>query len=68
MQHDDTERERAMNEQNEIKGRKNFEWIKSESTGRSYLCPEGALPSGRKPTEKELECGCVDESENPQND
>ena len=48
--------------------RENFEWIKSNTTGNSYLCPVGSIQNRHTATEEELRKVCVDESENPHND
>lgn len=52
----------------ERKRRLGYEWIQSESTGVSYLCPVGSIKDKRKATDKELKKVCVDESANPQNE
>lgn len=45
-----------------------FEWIKSEKTGVSYLCPKGSIKDKKSATDADLKKVCVDESTNPQND
>lgn len=45
-----------------------YEWIKSETTGNSYLCPVGSIKDKKNATDRELKEVCVDESANPQND
>jgi hypothetical protein len=45
-----------------------YEWIKSEKTGTSYLCPVGSIKDKKTATDQELKDVCVDESKNPQND
>jgi hypothetical protein len=45
-----------------------YEWIKSEATGNSYLCPVGSIKDKENATDEELKAVCVDESTNPQND
>jgi len=45
-----------------------IEWIKSRETGRTYLCPTGAIANKSSASEEELRTSCLDESENPQND
>jgi hypothetical protein len=45
-----------------------YEWIKSEATGTSYLCPVGSIKDKASATDEELKAVCVDESNNPQND
>ena len=45
-----------------------YEWIKSEDTGNSYLCPVGSIKDKKNATDEELKAVCVDESANPQND
>jgi len=45
-----------------------YEWIKSEKTGNSYLCPVGSIKDKKNATDQELKDVCVDESANPQND
>jgi len=52
----------------ERKKKLGYEWIRSESTGISYLCPVGSIKDKKKATDKELKEVCVDESANPQND
>ena len=44
------------------------EWIKSKESGRTYLCPTGAIGNKGSATEDELRAACLDESQNPQND
>ena len=44
------------------------EWIKSNESGRTYLCPTGAISNRSSASEAELRAACVDESDNPQND
>jgi len=55
-----------MNEYQERKAGLNYQWIKSEESGRSYLCPAGSVKKGA--SDEELRGQCVDESDNPQND
>ena len=45
-----------------------YEWIKSEATGNSYLCPVGSIKDKATATDEDLKAVCVDESNNPQND
>ena len=45
-----------------------YTWIKSNSSGKSYLCPVGSVKEGKESSEEELRSNCVDESENPHND
>jgi hypothetical protein len=45
-----------------------YEWIKSEVSGTSYLCPVGSIKDKKAATDEELKSVCVDESTNPQND
>lgn len=45
-----------------------YEWIKSEASGNSYLCPVGSIKDKKTATDQELKDVCVDESTNPQND
>ncbi len=52
----------------ERKRRLGYEWIKSESTGISYLCPVGSIKDKKNATDEQLQKVCVDESKNPQND
>jgi hypothetical protein len=52
----------------EEKSKKGFEWIKSEKSGVSYLCPVGSIKDKDNATEEDLKNACVDESMNPQND
>lgn len=52
----------------ELTTRKGYEWIKSKSSGISYLCPLGSIKDKDKATEAELKNACVDESKSPQND
>ena len=52
----------------ERKKRLGYEWIKSNATGTSYLCPVGSIKDKKKATDKELKSVCVDESANPQNE
>ena len=47
--------------------KQNFEWIKSNHTGTSYLCPVGSVPNREAATDEDLKKVCVDESDNPQN-
>ncbi len=55
--------------ENQEQGKKQgFEWIKSTTTGTSYLCPVGATKDKDAATEEDLKKVCVDESKNPQND
>jgi hypothetical protein len=49
-------------------GKKGFEWIKSDKSGTSYLCPVGSIKDKSKATDEDLKKVCVDESQNPQND
>jgi hypothetical protein len=51
----------------EKKARLGFEWIKSQESGISYLCPVGSIDR-KNATEAQLKQACVDESKNPQND
>jgi hypothetical protein len=55
-------------ETNELKTRQGFEWIKSKSSGTSYLCPLGSIKDKDKASEADLKKVCVDESNSPQND
>ena len=48
--------------------KKGFEWIRSQKTGVSYLCPVGSIKDKSKATDADLKKVCVDESNNPQND
>jgi len=52
----------------EKKARLGFEWIKSQQSGVSYLCPLGSIRDKKNVTEEQLKQVCVDESKNPQND
>ena len=52
----------------ERKKRLGYEWIKSEKTGVSYLCPVGSIEDKASATDEDLKKVCVDESANPQND
>ena len=45
-----------------------IEWIKSNESGRTYLCPAGSIANRSSASEQELRAACVDESDNPQND
>lgn len=44
-----------------------IKWIRAES-GRTYLCPVGALDRVENPSEQDLREFCVDESRNPHNE
>jgi len=55
-------------EVSELQTRQGFEWIKSKSSGISYLCPLGSIQNKDKASEAELKKACVDESNSPQND
>jgi hypothetical protein len=55
-------------EAQEKKTKQGYEWIKSEKTGTSYLCPVGSIQDKKKATDEDLKKVCVDESMNPQND
>jgi hypothetical protein len=59
-----------MSEENieERKKKLGYEWIKSEKTGVSYLCPVGSIEDKRKASDEDLKKVCIDESMNPQND
>jgi hypothetical protein len=48
--------------------KRGFEWIKSDKTGVSYLCPVGSIQDKKNATDEDLKKVCVDESMNPQND
>jgi hypothetical protein len=52
----------------ERKKRLGYEWIKSDKTGTSYLCPVGSIKDKANATDEDLKKVCVDESANPQND
>ena len=52
----------------EPKTKQGFEWIKSEKTGTSYLCPVGSIKDKANASDEDLKKVCVDESANPQND
>lgn len=52
----------------ERKKRLGYEWIKSEKTGTSYLCPVGSIKDKANASDEDLKKVCVDESSNPQND
>ena len=52
----------------ERKKRMGYEWIKSETSGTSYLCPVVSIKDKQSATDEELKAVCVDESTNPQND
>ena len=52
---------------NAFKKKLHIKWIKAGS-GRTYLCPAGALDRLDNPSEDQLRSICVDESNNPQND
>jgi len=52
----------------ERKRRLGVQWIRSEETGESYLCPVGVLEDPNNASEEELRRYCVVESQNPQND
>jgi hypothetical protein len=52
----------------EEQSKKGFEWIKSDKTGISYLCPVGSIKDKSKATDEDLKKVCIDESQNPQND
>jgi hypothetical protein len=54
-------------ESRERKQRFGFKWIKSESSGETYLCPLGAFNDRQFLIEQQLESVCVKESHNPQN-
>jgi len=45
-----------------------YEWIKSEKSGVSYLCPVGSIKDKKKASDEDLKKVCIDESMNPQND
>ena len=51
----------------ERKRRFGFEWIKSQETGNSYLCPTGTFRNRQEVSDTALEQHCVNESNNPQN-
>jgi hypothetical protein len=51
----------------ELQTRTSFEWIQADS-GRTYLCPSGAIRDRDGASERELRSACVDESQNPHND
>lgn len=58
-----------MSDENEKKsGKKGYEWIKSDKSGVSYLCPVGSIQNKDGASEEDLKKVCVDESMNPQND
>jgi hypothetical protein len=42
-------------------------WIRSKTSGNTYLCPASALEGMSDPTDEQLEAACVNESLNPQN-
>ena len=52
----------------ERKQRLGVEWVRSQKTGESYLCPLGVLEDPKNASEEDLRRSCVVESENPQND
>ena len=52
----------------ERKKKLGYEWIKSDKTGVSYLCPVGSIKDKGKATDQDLKKVCIDESMNPQND
>ena len=52
---------------NTFKKRLGPRWIRSKSSGNTYLCPASALEGMSDPTEEQLEAACVNESLNPQN-
>jgi hypothetical protein len=52
----------------ERKKKLGYEWIKSDKTGVSYLCPVGSIKDKSKATDQDLKKVCIDESMNPQND
>ena len=54
-------------EMNSFKKRLGFEWTRG-SSGRTFLCPVGALENIEAPSEDQLRALCVEESLNPQND
>lgn len=55
-------------DQEKTSGKKGFEWIKSDKSGVSYLCPVGSIKDKNAASEEDLKKVCVDESMNPQND
>ena len=57
-----------MADSDKSEGKKGFEWIKSDKTGVSYLCPVGSIKDKSSATDEDLKKVCVDESQNPQND
>ena len=57
-----------MAEVHESKKKTGYEWIKSDKTGVSYLCPTGSIKDKKKATDEDLKKVCIDESMNPQND
>ena len=59
--------QKPMNPQ-ELPKRQGFEWIQSQNTGNSYLCPVGSIQDKTHATDAQLKKVCVDESRNPQND
>jgi len=52
----------------QMEKRSGYEWIKSKTSGVSYLCPMGSISNKDKASESELRKHCIDESQNPQND
>ena len=45
-----------------------YEWIKSDKTGVSYLCPTGSIKDKKTATDEDLKEVCIDESLNPHNE
>ena len=43
----------------EEKSKKGFEWIKSETTGISYLCPVGSIQDKTTATDEDLKKGLL---------
>lgn len=57
-----------MASENRPEGKKGFEWIRSNKSGTSYLCPIGSIKDKSSASDEELKSVCVDESKNPHND
>ena len=56
-----------MSELNTFKKKLGTRWIRSKTSGNTYLCPASALDGISDPTDEQLESACMNESLNPQN-